>query len=84
MAAGLRGIVCSPLEVAAVRAIVPEGAWVVVPGIRRAGDASGDQSRTAGPIEAIAAGATHLVIGRPITSAADPGGALAEFQELTQ
>ncbi len=84
MAAGLRGVVCSPLEVAAVRAAVPVDAWVVVPGIRRAGDASGDQSRTAGPAEAAAAGATHLVVGRPITAAADPAAALSEFQELAR
>jgi orotidine-5'-phosphate decarboxylase len=84
MAAGLRGIVCSPLEVAAVRSVVADDAWVVVPGIRRARDASGDQSRTAGPAEAVAAGATHLVVGRPITAAADPAAALSEFQELAR
>lgn len=84
MAAGLRGIVCSPLEVAAVRTVIGDEAWVVVPGIRRAGDASGDQSRTAGPAEAVAAGATHLVVGRPITMAADPAAALLEFQELAR
>lgn len=79
MAAGLRGVVCSPREVAAVRTMVGQGGWVVVPGIRRPNDAGDDQSRTAGPSEAVAAGATHLVIGRPITAAADPAGALSEF-----
>jgi orotidine-5'-phosphate decarboxylase len=48
---------------------------VVVPGIRRAEDAAGDQARTAGPGAAAAAGATHLVVGRPILQAADPAAA---------
>ena len=78
--AGLRGVVCSPLEVAAVRAEAAPGAWLVVPGIRRPGDATGDQVRTAGPAEAVRAGATHLVIGRPILLAADPG---AVFREMS-
>lgn len=73
--AGLGGVVASAHEVALVRqAIGPEGA-IVVPGIRRQGDAAGDQSRVATPWEAISAGATHLVIGRPILTAPDPAGA---------
>jgi orotidine-5'-phosphate decarboxylase len=77
--AGLRGIVCSPLEVAAVGAEAVPGSWLVVPGIRRPGDAAGDQVRTAGPAEAVRAGATHLVVGRPILQAQDPA---AAFREL--
>lgn len=79
MSAGLRGVVCSPQEIVAVRAVLPVAAWVVVPGIRRTTDALGDQSRVAGPAEAVAAGATHLVVGRPIVAAADPQAALADF-----
>lgn len=77
--AGLRGVVCSPLEVATVRSQSRPGGWIVVPGIRRAGDSAGDQVRTASPAEAAAAGATHLVVGRPILQAADPG---AVFREI--
>lgn len=77
--AGLRGVVCSPLEAASVRRVVGPGGWVVVPGIRRAGDAPGDQARTATPIEAIRAGASHLVVGRPLLNAPDPAAVLTEF-----
>jgi orotidine-5'-phosphate decarboxylase len=55
-----------------VRAIVGPKMAIVTPGIRPAGSASGDQKRVMGPAAAIAAGATHLVVGRPITEAADP------------
>lgn len=79
--AGLRGIVCSPLELATVRETLPKGGWIVVPGIRRPGDAAGDQTRTAGPAEAAKGGATHLVVGRPLLQAADPAAVLKEFQE---
>jgi orotidine-5'-phosphate decarboxylase len=82
--AGLRGIVCSPHEVAAVRAVMPAGGWIVVPGIRRPGEAAGDQSRVAGPAEAVQAGATHLVIGRPLLQASDPKAAVREFQEAAR
>ncbi|HEV2291421.1 MAG TPA: orotidine-5'-phosphate decarboxylase [Gemmatimonadales bacterium] len=78
--AGLRGAVCSPLEAAAVRRIVGPDGWVVVPGIRRASDAAGDQARTATPAEAVRAGASHLVVGRPLLGAADPAAVLGEFQ----
>ncbi len=81
--AGLRGVVCSPLELPSVHRVVPEGTWVVVPGIRRAGDAAGDQARIAGPAEAVAAGATHLVVGRPILDAPDPAAMVGRFlQEI--
>lgn len=78
VAAGVDGVVCSAAELGAVRPIVGAGR-IVVPGIRRAGDDAGDQVRSASPLDAVAAGATHLVVGRPITSAADPAAAYAEF-----
>jgi orotidine-5'-phosphate decarboxylase len=77
VAAGLAGVVCSPAEIRAVRRILPEGARVVVPGIRSASDPVTDQVRVAAAGAAAAAGATHLVVGRPILQAADPGAALA-------
>jgi len=77
--AGLRGVVCSPGEIEVVRRAVGAEAWVVVPGIRRAIDAAGDQSRVAAPRETAARGATHLVVGRPILSAPNPVAVLAEF-----
>lgn len=70
--AGIDGIVCSPLEAAAVRAVLGPEALIVTPGVRSAGAATGDQKRVATPAEAIASGATYLVIGRQITRAADP------------
>lgn len=70
--AGIGGLVCSPLEAEMVREIVGPKLAIVTPGIRPAGSAVGDQKRVMGPAEAIAAGATHLVVGRPITGAADP------------
>jgi orotidine-5'-phosphate decarboxylase len=79
VSAGLAGVVCSPLEVDRVRSGLGPDPLIVVPGIRRPGDAAGDQSRTASPAEAIRHGATHLVVGRPILEAADPAAALAEF-----
>lgn len=72
----LDGIVCSPLEVESVRAIWPD-AYLVVPGIRPAGSVNDDQKRSATPTAALAAGASMLVIGRPITAAADPAAAAA-------
>ena len=77
--AGLRGVVASPLEVAMVRRILGPKGWIVVPGIRPAGTNAGDQQRTAEPRVAINAGATHLVVGRPITQAKDPR---AAYQQL--
>jgi orotidine-5'-phosphate decarboxylase len=77
--AGLDGVVCSPQETARVRALAGPGALIVVPGIRRAGDVAGDQTRTADPATAAASGATHLVVGRPILAAPDPEAAYAEL-----
>ncbi len=75
--AGMGGLVCSPVEAAAVRAIVGPTLAIVTPGVRPAGSSEGDQKRIATPGVAIAAGATHLVVGRPVTEAADPGAAAA-------
>jgi len=72
---GIGGCVCSPLEVAALRAAHPQPFALVTPGIRPAGAALGDQQRVMTPAEAVSAGASHLVIGRPITAAADPAAA---------
>lgn len=69
--AGARAIVCSPQEVAAIRAVVAPGITLITPGVRPAGAALDDQRRVATPAQAIADGADLLVIGRPITGAAD-------------
>ena len=74
-AAGVGGLVCSPLEAEMVREIVGSQMALVTPGIRPAGSTANDQKRVLGPAEAIAAGASHLVVGRPITAAADPAAA---------
>lgn len=68
VAAGARAIVCSPLEVAAIRAELGDGIELITPGVRPAGSEQGDQSRVMTPPQAIAAGANFLVIGRPISS----------------
>jgi orotidine-5'-phosphate decarboxylase len=75
--AGARGLVCSPREVAAVRAEVGPDITLITPGVRPAGSEANDQARIATPEEALRAGADLLVIGRPITGAADPGAAAA-------
>jgi orotidine-5'-phosphate decarboxylase len=77
VAAGARGLVCSPQEAAAVRAEVGQDIVLITPGIRPSGAESHDQARVATPEEALAAGADLLVVGRPITRAADPGAAAA-------
>jgi orotidine-5'-phosphate decarboxylase len=75
--AGARGLVCSPREVAAVRTEVGPDITLITPGVRPAGSEANDQARIATPEEALRAGADLLVIGRPITGAADPGAAAA-------
>jgi orotidine-5'-phosphate decarboxylase len=82
--AGLQGVVCSPLETVAIRDAIGPGPFIVVPGIRRPGDPSGDQARTSTPAEAVRRGATHLVIGRPILQAPDPAAAFREISEAAQ
>ena len=74
---GARGLVCSPQEVAAIRAEVGDDVLLITPGVRPAGAAVNDQARVATPEEALRSGADLLVIGRPITGAADPGAAAA-------
>ncbi len=77
--AGAGAVVCSPQEVAAVRAEVGPGIVLITPGVRPAGADSHDQARVATPEQALADGADLLVIGRPITGAADPGAAAARI-----
>ena len=74
---GARGLVCSPQEVAAVRAEVGPDITLITPGVRPAGSSADDQARTATPADALRAGDDLLVIGRPITGAPDPGAAAA-------
>ena len=73
---GIDGIVCAPTEARMVRELLGPERLVVTPGVRPAGAEAGDQKRVLGPADAIRAGASHLVVGRPITRAADPRGAL--------
>ncbi|MEO3783420.1 orotidine-5'-phosphate decarboxylase [Actinocorallia sp. B10E7] len=75
--AGARALVCSPREVAAIRAEVGPGIDLITPGVRPRGAAADDQTRVATPREALDAGADLLVIGRPITRAEDPAAAAA-------
>ncbi len=79
--ARLAGVVASGREVALLREALGPGPRIVVPAIRAEGDAQGDQSRTVTAAEAVRGGATHLVVGRPITRAADPAGAYARMVE---
>jgi orotidine-5'-phosphate decarboxylase len=77
LSAGADGLVCSAHEVAMLRDAFGSGPVLVVPGIRPAGAAAGDQARVMTPADAVAAGADWLVVGRPITEADDPGQAAA-------
>ncbi len=75
LTAGIGGVVCSPEEAAEMRALLGEEALVVTPGVRPDWAEKDDQMRVATPAAALAAGASHLVIGRPITGAPDPAAA---------
>jgi orotidine-5'-phosphate decarboxylase len=73
--AGLDGLVCSALEAPMLRRRLGDGPWLVTPGIRPGGGGGDDQKRVTTPAEAFRAGASHIVVGRPITGAADPAAA---------
>ena len=79
--AGLRGVVASGHELGLLREALGPDPWIVVPGIRLPGEAPGDQARTIAPDEAVRRGATHLVVGRPITAASDP---VAAYRRLAE
>ena len=79
--AGLRGLVCSPLEIVALRKILPADVQLVTPGIRTGAEKADDQKRTLAPREAMAAGANWLVIGRPIYAAENPRAAAEKILE---
>ncbi|MDY2777594.1 MAG: orotidine-5'-phosphate decarboxylase [Collinsella sp.] len=82
---GIDGVVCSPREASAMRALVGPDGLVVTPGVRPAGAELGDQTRVATPSSAINSGASHIVVGRPITGADDPVAAFeAIVHELVQ
>ena len=81
MQAGLRGFVCSPEEVSTVRGLTGPDGVLVIPGIRPAGAALGDQKRIATPADALRRGASYLVVGRPITQASDPAEAARQVLE---
>jgi orotidine-5'-phosphate decarboxylase len=81
-AARCDGVIASGQEAASIRAACGPDFLIVTPGIRLTGDAAGDQSRVMTPTAAKLAGANHIVVGRPITSASDPRAAALEFQQL--
>jgi orotidine-5'-phosphate decarboxylase len=84
VAAGARALVCGPREVTIVRREVGKDVTLITPGVRPTGSERGDQARIATPVEALAAGADLLVLGRPVTGAADPGAAAATLGALLQ
>ncbi len=81
MQEGIKGFVCSAREVSAVRKLVGEHAVLVTPGVRLPEDEALDQKRVVTPFEAMRNGADYLVVGRPITKAADPAGAARRFAD---
>ncbi|MEM1372151.1 MAG: orotidine-5'-phosphate decarboxylase [Pseudomonadota bacterium] len=85
LAAGFDGVVASGQEASVIRSLANEAGqsafWVVTPGIRLPASDAGDQTRVTTPADAIAAGASHLVVGRPITQAADPAAAATQFTD---
>lgn len=80
--AGLRGVVASGHELPLLREALGREPWLVVPGIRLPGDAAGDQARVIEPEDAVRLGATHMVVGRSITTADDPARAWRRLQEI--
>lgn len=76
---GMAGVVCSAQELALVRDILPADALTVTPGIRQLGEDAGDQTRTLTPAQAVTAGASYLVVGRPITRAPSPMQAVQNY-----
>jgi orotidine-5'-phosphate decarboxylase len=84
LSAGADGLVCSPQEVAMLRQALGPGPKLVVPGIRPAGSAVGDQARVMTPRDAVAAGADWIVVGRPITEAPDPQAVAAAIDAATR
>jgi orotidine-5'-phosphate decarboxylase len=80
----LAGVVCSAREVTAVRRRLGPQALIVVPGIRRGSDPEADQARVGTAAEAVASGATHLVVGRPVLQASDAGAVFRGFLEEAQ
>jgi orotidine-5'-phosphate decarboxylase len=81
LANGCQGVVSSAREASALRAELGDRFAIITPGVRPAGSNVGDQVRVVTPAEAIAAGASHIVVGRPITGAADPAAAAREILE---
>jgi len=79
MRGGANGVVCSPREAAGMRVLLGQDAFIVTPGVRPAGSDLGDQSRVATPADALRAGASHIVVGRPITAAPAPAQAARDM-----
>jgi len=81
VAAGVDGVICSPLEAAKIREVVPKKFLIVTPGVRMPGGDKGDQKRVATPKDALGDGASHIVVGRPVTQATDPKAVVLEILE---